>query len=507
MNKKVIIIGSGIGGLVAGAALANKGVDIQVLESHNKFGGYCHNFKRKDFEFIAAIMKIGGDRFKTIIDNLLKSLGAPEISWLEFSETIAYKNGNYRLGSLEILDQLKQDYPQEQEGLSRFAAIIQKLYESIKVIDDSKQQGKNLSLADLDFIKKYRKSTLVEVIEECISSKDVQTILLGLVDGKPDSSIFSFVMTIMFAFKGTNMYLPLGGAQTLIDALVDVIQSHGGRVCPKKAVVEILTDEGEAVGVKCLDGSSVFSDDIIISSDLYSALQMLPGDLIPQGLLKKVEVDWQTSCSSFTVWLGLDKTLEELKIPALFTNFYFEGSYDLKKNMNQGTGLNLDHLPLFVNTISSRDAKLTPKEKSQLVIGATVPANFQGLWDSYGTPMYKYRKKKLAEELISRAESILGANIKDHILVQVEATPKTYFRYTQNRNGASEGFEVTPDYIESKYRVRSSSIIPNLYAASMWSDDGGGVVAVLGYSMKVVDSFLERYHLEPYAFFENNFKF
>ena len=175
--------------------------------------------------------------------------------------------------------------------------------------------------------------------------------------------------------------------------------------------------------------------------------------------------------------------------------------------MNQGTGLNLDHLPLFVNTISSRDAKLTPKEKSQLVIGATVPANFQGLWDSYGTPMYKYRKKKLAEELISRAESILGANIKDHILVQVEATPKTYFRYTQNRNGASEGFEVTPDYIESKYRVRSSSIIPNLYAASMWSDDGGGVVAVLGYSMKVVDSFLERYHLEPYEFFESNFKF
>ena len=81
MNKKVIIIGSGIGGLVAGAALANKGVEVQVLESHNKFGGYCHNFKRRDFEFVAAVMKIGGNRFKRIVDNLLKSLGAPKISW------------------------------------------------------------------------------------------------------------------------------------------------------------------------------------------------------------------------------------------------------------------------------------------------------------------------------------------------------------------------------------------------------------------------------------------
>ncbi len=507
MNKKVIIIGSGIGGLVAGAALANKGVDVQVLESHNKFGGYCHNFKRKDFEFVAAVMKIGGDRFKRIIDNLLKSFGAPEISWLEFSETIAYKNDEYRLGSLEMLDQLKQDYPQEQEGLSRFINIIQKLYACIKTIDDSKQQGKNLSLADLAFIKKYRKSTLVEVIEEFISSKDVQTVLLGLVDGKPDSSIFSFVMTVMFAFKGTNMYLPLGGAQTLIDALVDVIQSHGSQVHSKKTVVEILTDKGAAVGVKCLDGSTMFADDIIISSDLYSALQMLPNDLMPQGLLKKVEFDWQTSCSSFTVWLGLDKTLEELKIPPLFTNFYFDGSYDLKKNMNQGAVLNLNHLPLFVNTICSLDAKLTPKEQSQLVIGTTVPANFMGLWDAYGTSIYKYKKKKLAEELISRVESILSVNLKEHVVVQMEATPKTYFRYTQNRHGACEGFEVTPDYIESKYRVKSSSIIPNLYAASMWSDDGGGVVAVLGYSMKVVDSFLERYHLEPYEFFESNFEF
>lgn len=507
MNKKVIIIGSGIGGLVAGAALANKGVEVQVLESHNKFGGYCHNFKRMDFEFVSAVMKIGGDRFKKIIDNLLKEFNAPKISWLEFSETITYKDRIYRIGSLKILNQLKHDYPGEQEGLNRFETIIQKLYACIKAIDDSKQKGTNLSLADLAFIQKYRKSTLVEVIEECITSKDVKTVLLGLVDGKPDSSIFSFVMTVMFAFKGNNMYLPLGGAQTLMDILVDVIHSKNGRIYLKKMAIEILTCKGKAIGVKCLDGSTMFADDIIISSDLYSALQMLPVDLVPKELLKKVEFDWQTSCSSFTVWLGLNKTLDELNIPNLFTNFYFEGSYDLKKNMNQCAEFNLAQLPLFVNTIVSHDSLLTPQKKSQMIIGTTVPTNFMGLWDSYGTVMYKFKKKILAEKLISRVETVLGINLKHHIEIQVEATPKTYFRYTQNRNGACEGFEVTPDYIESRHRVRTSSIIPNLYAASMWSDDGGGVVAVLGYSMKVVDMLLERYQLEPYYFFETNFDF
>ena len=50
-GKSVIIIGSGLGGLVAGNLLAKKGHDVTIFESHSSPGGYVAGFRRKGFYF------------------------------------------------------------------------------------------------------------------------------------------------------------------------------------------------------------------------------------------------------------------------------------------------------------------------------------------------------------------------------------------------------------------------------------------------------------------------
>lgn len=47
----VIVIGSGIGGLTAGATLAKAGKKVLVLEQHDQAGGCCHTYIEKGFEF------------------------------------------------------------------------------------------------------------------------------------------------------------------------------------------------------------------------------------------------------------------------------------------------------------------------------------------------------------------------------------------------------------------------------------------------------------------------
>lgn len=50
-NLDVIVIGSGIGGLAAGATLAKVGKKVLVLEQHDQAGGCCHTYIEKGFEF------------------------------------------------------------------------------------------------------------------------------------------------------------------------------------------------------------------------------------------------------------------------------------------------------------------------------------------------------------------------------------------------------------------------------------------------------------------------
>ncbi|HEY9295522.1 MAG TPA: NAD(P)-binding protein, partial [Phormidium sp.] len=46
-----IVIGSGIGGLVAGSMLARYGKRVLVCESHTIAGGAAHSFSRRGFHF------------------------------------------------------------------------------------------------------------------------------------------------------------------------------------------------------------------------------------------------------------------------------------------------------------------------------------------------------------------------------------------------------------------------------------------------------------------------
>ena len=55
-----IVIGSGIGGLGAAAALARQGKRVLVLERHWQTGGLTQTFERQGFRFNVGVHYLGG---------------------------------------------------------------------------------------------------------------------------------------------------------------------------------------------------------------------------------------------------------------------------------------------------------------------------------------------------------------------------------------------------------------------------------------------------------------
>ncbi|NIO16391.1 MAG: NAD(P)-binding protein, partial [Deltaproteobacteria bacterium] len=60
MEYDVIVIGSGLGGLTAGALLAKRGLKVLLLEQHYHPGGCAVTFRRKDFTVEVGLHAMDG---------------------------------------------------------------------------------------------------------------------------------------------------------------------------------------------------------------------------------------------------------------------------------------------------------------------------------------------------------------------------------------------------------------------------------------------------------------
>lgn len=78
MNKvdfDIIIIGSGIGGLVCGCYLAKAGKKVLIVEKNAQPGGYCTSFKRGNFIIDAAVHCVQNVGKDNILHKVIQELG------------------------------------------------------------------------------------------------------------------------------------------------------------------------------------------------------------------------------------------------------------------------------------------------------------------------------------------------------------------------------------------------------------------------------------------------
>ena len=81
MKYDVIVIGAGLGGLVAGAKLAREGRKVLVIEQHDRPGGCATTFQRGDFTLEVGLHEMDGPSprdMKTRIFNDLEVTGNVE---------------------------------------------------------------------------------------------------------------------------------------------------------------------------------------------------------------------------------------------------------------------------------------------------------------------------------------------------------------------------------------------------------------------------------------------
>jgi all-trans-retinol 13,14-reductase len=461
MTYEIIIIGGGLGGLTAGAKLAKEGKKVLLLEQHDRPGGCATTFQRKDYTLEVGLHEMDGPHAKDLKVRIFRDLGLSDrISLLDLPEFYRFVNDRQDVviphNPEKAAKKLLELFPGEEQGIKTYFHYVTN---SRKILTES--AGKP-------------EKSVGDFLDEHIDNEDLKLILLGNLGyfhDDPYSISLNYYLVAQGSYYGGNASFVKGGSQKLSDALMDLIEAHGGTVKLNSLTTEIIFEEDRPVGVRYKNKSGKneeeFSDhatEIIVNASVPTLASALLPENQGKALSEKIK-DLKIGASLLTVYFGFKKSLKEVG-NRFYSTFVFDPSIITQKDIIVNNHADFSTRSFTFVDYSQVDSALAPAGKG---VGAVCCIDYASDWEGLDRKAYLEKKDEVAEIFTERCEKLIPGFREALEYVEV-GTPLTIRRYTLNPAGAVYGFAQNPgkstDYL--------SALPDNIHIASAWGKFGGG---------------------------------
>ncbi|KAH7302010.1 hypothetical protein KP509_23G052400 [Ceratopteris richardii] len=268
----VAVIGAGIGGLCCAAMLAKYGLSVVVCESHDTAGGAAHAFIRQGFHFDSGPSFHAGLSTKPSINPLKQVLDAidEQVQCVQYDTWIGYfPEGIFKFTAdkaayaAEITRVGGQKAGCEWKELERAMEPFSRAAASLPAAALRQDLGVLLTVGRflprlLPYIP-YTGSLLApfsDMVDKIVKDPFLRKLIdleCFVLSGLLADGTITAEMTTMFMERhradGTIDY-PLGGGQSIIEALLRGLRKYGGQVLLSSHVDKIITQDGRAVGIE-----------------------------------------------------------------------------------------------------------------------------------------------------------------------------------------------------------------------------------------------------------------
>ena len=497
----VLIIGSGINGLSAGALLSKQGKKVLVLEQADAFGGAVRTeeitlpgFKHDLFATNLSLFA-GGGVMASLKDDLISAglefvpSDKPYCSLFPDGKMIGITMDRQK--NLETLARVApEDVESWKELTNKLGQLAPHLFPILGTELPSFAALKSLfktwrkigTEETLNLIRLLLQSSRAFTEEhfEHPETKALAAIWGMHLDYGPDISggaLFSFLESI--GGQEFGMVLGKGGANTLINSLVKVIEKNNGQLRSGVRVTEILVESNKAVGVLTSTGERIMAKNVI--ANVNPAL--LP-NLLHEAPETKELNNFRPGLGTMMIHLALDQLPEWIDPTAKEFNYVHIAPYidDLALTYAHAAGGMLPTTPaLVVGQPTVSDPTRAPAGKHVLWIQVRVlPLEIRG--DASGVISGKNWdeiSEQYADRIIENLEKY-APGLKQLILSRKVLSPVDLERYNPNLiKGDSLGgshhpaqfffLRPTPGWIRHRTPIKS------LFICGSGTWPGGGV--------------------------------
>ena len=443
----VIVVGSGIGGLVTASQLAAKGAKTLVLERYLIPGGSGGSFQREGYTFdvgASMIFGFGENGHTNLLTRALADVGQrcdtiPDPVQLEY----------HLPGGLSMavdreyegfIARMSARFPHEAKGIRAFYDTCWQVFNCLDAmpllsLEDPAYLAKVFFRAPLACLglARWLPFNVGDVAKRHIKDQD----LLRLIDMEcfcwsvmpaDRTPMINAGMVFSDRHAGGINY-PKGGVGTIAEKLVQGLKAHGGSIRYRARVTKVLVEDGKAVGVRLADGEELHARRIVSNAtrwDTFAGEGSPATTLVDQEHTPAAEATWRRRYQPSSSFLSLHLGVQADVIP--------EGLHCHHLLLEDWEAMEAEQGVIFVSIPTLLDPSLAPEGRH---IVHTFTMSAMEPWKGLGPAAYAAKKQNDADRLIRRLESLLPG-LGQAIDVREVGTPRTHRRFL-GRMGGSYG--------------------------------------------------------------------
>ncbi len=485
MAKKIIVIGSGFGGLAASLRLKAKGYDVTLVEKHPDLGGRARVFKKGNFIYDGGPTVITAPYlFEELFILFNKKISdyvdiVPLDLWYRFvfndGKTFDY-SGDEKSMEKEVKKFSDKDFKGYNELVDFTEKIFNKGFTDLSDKPFSDVTFMLKQVPSLLSLKSYK--SVYQLVSNYISNEKLRRVFSMhplLVGGNPFTTTSIYTL-ILFLEKKWGIHYSMGGTGKVVDALEKLMKEENIKILKNAEVTEIISKADEIEGVKINNSEIIDCNYVVCNSDPPNVYQNLIKSKNNYSFFfrqKMKRMDY--SMGLFVYYFGSKKQYKNVAHHTI----YFGDSYEKHLDKIFEDKILSEDISYYLHRPSATDPNMAPSGQDAFYVLVPVPNNLSKIdWSNEG--------EKFKNLILEKMDQSLLPGIKQNVVSDFYLTPDYFEKDLATLHGS--GFSVQPKFSQSAYfRFHNQSeVFKNLYFVGAGTHPGAGMPGVLS-SAKVLD--------------------
>ncbi len=476
---KIVVIGSGFGGLSAAIRLAARGHDVELFEQRDKLGGRAYVYTINGFTFD------GGPTVITapfLFDELWALAAKRREEDVQFVPCDPFyrifdaqgRSFDYNGDEAFVLDQIGRWNPADREGYQRFMATTKAIFQKgfVELADQPFLHWVDMLRVAPDLIKLQSYKSVYSYVAQFIQDPFLRQCFSFhplLIGGNPFDAPSIYAM-IHYLERQWGIHYVMGGTGQLVESLGQLLQGVGGRIHLSSPVVEILAERRRVRGVRLASGETVDADVVVSNADVaYTYRNLIPAASRHHNTDRKFE-RMNYGMSLYVLYFGTDRRYIDTGLA--HHNILLGPRYRGLLDDIFHRKVLADDFSLYLHMPSRTDPSVAPAGCEAFYVLSPVPHLGSGIdWSVAAQP---YR-----DAIVRFLEDRYLPDLSRHIVAEHAIDPRHFAGELSSYLGAAFSFQPTLTQSAWFRPHNRSEDFDNLYFVGAGTHPGAGLPGVL----------------------------